>query len=103
VIPHSAQPLSLPQAALFKMMYGTHFDKCTKMSHEFAGQTESASLVLLLLLLLAALFSVDFFMYWLLLLLLALSIKQTQTGAEDGAAAYTCFCEKGEWVCSLAP
>jgi len=52
---------------------------------------------------LAALFSVDFFMYWLLLLLLALSIKQTQTGAEDGAAAYTCFCEKGEWVCSLAP
>jgi len=43
-------------------------------------------------------------MYWLLPLLLALSIKQTQTGGEDGAAAYTCFAkEKAEWVWSLAP
>lgn len=99
-------PLLLQWRALFKMMYGKNFDKCTKMSHEFVVQTKrdcccSRFCCCCCLFCLVSLFAVDFFMYsqassslQLLLLFFLLSVAQTSSESGDETicfAAYTCF------------
>lgn len=103
-------PLVLQWRALFKMMYGKNFDKCTKMSHEFVVQTKRdcccprfwcCCCCCCCLFCLVSLFAVDFFMYsqassslQLLLLFFLLSIAQTSSESGDETicfAAYTCF------------